>query len=150
MVFAFVVALATARFEPSATPVPAASAAPTPAASASPVARAHSLTLAIPPGWARTESGHYNEWLSPDGTSDFRVTVMPASPDYKGAGATDAVRASFQQIASGFNPKVKVVVTNISVCNGEQAAYRVDDPLGLGSAGFMIIVPGSDSAGLIN
>jgi hypothetical protein len=38
----------------------------------------------------------------------------------------------------------------VFVCNGTQPAYRVDDPLGLGSPAFMMLVPGTKSSGLVN
>ncbi len=82
--------------------------------------------------------------------ANFRVAIMPATPQYHGANAADAVRASFQQMVGRFNKNAQVVVKTVQVCNGEQPAYRVEDPLGMGSAGFMEIVPGTDSAGLIN
>ena len=132
-------------------PSPGVFASPSPGAIASPLTSTHhSLTLAIPPGWRRTESGQYNEWLSPDGLSDFRVAIMGATPDYHGPNAAEAVRAAFQAMSARFNPKVQITVQTIHVCNGEQAAYRVDDPLGVGSPAFMVIIPGTDSSGLIN
>jgi len=41
-------------------------------------------------------------------------------------------------------------VKTVSVCNGTQKAYRLDDPMGIGSPGFMMIIPGNASTGLIN
>lgn len=146
MVYAFIAALMMASIEPSTAAV---SPSPAPSTSPTPTSTKHTLTLAIPPGWLRAESGQYNEWRSPDG-SHFRVAIMPATPEYHGPNAADAVKASFQKMVGYFNPKAQIVVKTISVCNGEQVAYRVDDPIGLGTPGFMIIVPGTDSSGLIN
>lgn len=82
--------------------------------------------------------------------ANFRVAVMPATPQFQGPNAADAVKAAFQQLAGRFNKNAHITVQTVSACNGTQKAYRVDDPLGMGSAGFMEIVPGSDSSGLIN
>lgn len=122
---------------------------PSPAASPTP-STVHKLTLNIPPGWRRTESGQYNEWVSPDGSSDFRVTPMAPFKELSGAGAADAVKAQFVKVVAMFHTNSNIVVKTVSVCNGTQAAYRVDDALGLGTPGFMMIIPGTISTGLIN
>lgn len=75
---------------------------------------------------------------------------MPAEADYHGAGAADAVKSLFAKVVQRFNPKASITVQTIEVCNGEQPAYRVDDPLGTGSGGYMVVIPGTLSTGLIN
>jgi hypothetical protein len=131
-----------------ATPSPSASPAttPTPASSGQ-----QSLRLDIPPGWQRTESGRYNEWRSPDGTSNFRVTPTGVTDDLHGPNAADVVKAEFQKMLAVMRPGgAQVTVQTVSVCNGTQPAYRVNDPIGVGSAGFMMLIPGTRSSGLIN
>jgi hypothetical protein len=138
VLYAFIAALAFAQMDPSASPSPA-----------PPVATKHTLQLNIPPGWVRTESGRYNEWRTPDG-SNFRVAPMPFAPQYQGDGASDAIKESFETTARKLNPKAQITVLTVKVCNGQQTAYRINDPLGMGSAGFMVIIPGPTSTGLIN
>jgi hypothetical protein len=123
---------------------------PSPLPSATPVSAKHTLTIVLPNGWVRTESGRYNEWRSPDGGSDFRVSMTAMSPDLRGPGAIDAVRNMVERTTAMINPAAKPSVKLVHVCNGEQTAYRVDDPIGAGSGGFMLLVPGSDSAGIVN
>ena len=118
--------------------------------SSTPPAPVRTLHLNIPPGWHRTEAGRYNEWRSPDGTANFRVSVMPPSKDYQGPNAAEVVKAQFIQTAATIHPDANVTVVTVLVCNGTQKAYRVDDPLGLGKAGFMMIIPGVTSTGFIN
>lgn len=108
------------------------------------------MTLDIPPGWRRTESGQYNEWMAPDGQSDFRIAIMRATPTLHGPNAAAAVQSMFQSVTTKFNARKQVVVQTIQVCNGTEPAYRIDDPLGDDAAGFMVVIPGSDSSGLVN
>jgi hypothetical protein len=119
-------------------------------AQASPAPAKQTLQLDIPPGWQRTESGHYNEWRSPDGKSKFRVTVTGVSDDIRGPDAADAVKARFQKSIATVRPNANVQVTETLVCDHTQPAYRIDDPLGNGSAAFMMLIPGTQSSGLIN
>jgi hypothetical protein len=146
MFVALIAAVVLAQVDPTA--MPSISPSPVPSAS-SPVATKRTLTLDIPKGWVRTESGRYNEWRLPDG-SNFRVVPMAAAPEFQGAGAADAVQQNFQKLAVRINPKAQVTVVSMNVCNGEQVAYRVNDLLGMGSAGFMVVIPGTASIGLIN
>ena len=75
---------------------------------------------------------------------------MAPEPEFQGAGAADAVKQNFQKLAVKVNPSAQVTVVSMTVCNGEQPAYRVNDLLGAGSAGFMVVIPGTASMGLIN
>ncbi len=108
------------------------------------------ITINFPPGWHRTQSGHYNEWRSPDGMSNFRVTPMRASKEFRGPNGADAVLSEFVRAGARVPTNPHVRVATVSVCNGTEKAYRVDDPMGLGSRGFMLIIPGTISTGLIN
>lgn len=132
-----------------------AQAAPTPMSSptASPVAPAsskHTLVLDIPHSWHRTESGRFNEWRAPDGTSNFRITPVAYDAAFHGPGATDALKALVTRTAAHFNPQGQISVTTVMVCNGTQPAYRFDDVLGMGTPAFMMFIPGATSTGLIN
>ncbi len=108
------------------------------------------LQLDIPPGWQRTQSGHYNEWRSPDGTQKLRLTVTGVSDDIRGADAADAVKARFEKGIASVRPNANVQVTEVLVCDHTQPAYRIDDPLGNGSPAFLMLIPGTQSSGLIN
>lgn len=144
---ALILAVVAAPATPAASPAPAAS--PSPAATASPATK-HFLKLDIPPGWVRTESGRYNEWRSADGLANFRVSISPPSTALQGPNAAATVQAQFQQSTAAIRPNAEIVVTTIQVCNGTQPAYRVVDPLGVGSQAFMMLIPGTVSTGLIN
>lgn len=128
----------------TATPASSASPAPTPSASPKPVH--HELTLPIPPGWQRTESGRYNQWTSPDGISHFRVTALPVDAELRGPNAIDHVQKLFAQMSPGGTP----TVTKVQACNGTQDAYKISGMLGPDSGAFMEIITGTDSDGLIN
>lgn len=121
-----------------------------PSPSPTPAPARQKLTISIPNGWVRTESGRYNEWRAPNGMSDFRVSVLPNNPAFHGPDAAGAVKAMFQKTVAQFNSTATIAVKTVRVCNGQEDGYRVDDPLGTASQGFMMIVPGSESAGLIN
>jgi hypothetical protein len=123
---------------------------PSPSLSPSPVPAKETLTISLPDGWVRTESGRYSAWLSPDKESEFRVSVMPLTQGLRGPDVADAVKEMFEKQVATFNPAATITVHAVHVCNGQQNAYRVNDPLGLGSAGFMVIVPGTDSAGFVS
>ncbi len=51
---------------------------------------------------------------------------------------------------AAIRPNADVHVTEVLVCNHTQPAYRIDDPLGNGSPAFMMLIPGTQSSGLIN
>ncbi len=123
---------------------------PSPSQSATAPPVKQSLQVDIPPGWQRTESGHYNEWRSPDGNAKFRITVTGVSDDIRGADAANAVKARFEKSIASVRPNAHVDVTEVLVCDHTQPAYRIDDPLGNGSAAFMMLIPGTQSSGLIN
>lgn len=133
----------TPDISPTLSPTPMASS--TPAASPATSGKQR-LTLDIPPGWLRTETGQYNQWNSPDGKSDFRVAVTGVTSDLQGPNAAASVKAMFTML----HPNKPVEVKTVQVCNGTQPAYRVDDPLGTGSPAFMMLIPGTKSSGLIN
>jgi len=118
--------------------------------SASPGPMKQTLQLDIPPSWQRTQSGHFNEWRSPDGKARFRVTVTGVSDDIRGADAAEAVKARFEKGIAAVRPNANVQVTEVLVCDHTQPAYRIDDPLGNGSPAFMMLIPGTQSSGLIN
>lgn len=141
--------VSSGKLTESPSPSPSASTTGASSPPASSTSGKRTLQLDIPPGWVRTESGRYNEWRLPDG-SNFRVTPMAVAPEYQGAGAADAVKETFEKIAVKLTPNAQVTVVSMKVCNGEQTAYRVNDLLGPDSAGFMVVIPGPTSTGLIN
>jgi len=116
----------------------------------SPVPVKQKLTLTLPNGWVQTESGRFNEWRSPNDSSEFRVSITAMTPDLQGPNAVDTVKAMVRRATAMTNPAASPDVKTVHVCNGAQVAYRVDDPIGVGSPGFILIVPGSESAGIIN
>lgn len=75
---------------------------------------------------------------------------MGVSDDIRGPDAASAVEARFQKSIAAIRPNAKVHVTEVLVCNHTQPAYRVEDPLGTGSPAFMMLIPGTQSSGLIN
>jgi hypothetical protein len=120
----------------------------TPSATPSPPIK-RTLTLSTPPGWRRTETGRYNQWTSADGTN-FRVSASAPSPDLQGPNAIDAVKKMVGSVNSTMMPNSTPDITKVVVCNGTQAAYRVDHLLGANSTAFMMLIPGTVSTGLIN
>ena len=83
--------------------------------------------------------------------TQFRVSAMPVPPEWKGPGAADSIAAEFAKMLKSIRPSAAPpTVIKVQACNGTQDAYRINDPLGLKTGGFMEIIPGSDTSGLIN
>lgn len=115
-----------------------------------PVPTKQKLTLTLPNGWVQTESGRFNEWRSPNDSSEFRVSITAMTPELRGPHAVEAVKAMLEHSTATVDPAASPNVKTVRVCNGAQAAYRIDDPIGAASPGFMLVVPGSESAGIID
>lgn len=137
-IFCAILAQATPATSPSASP----------AATATPSVK-HTLSLDIPPGWHRTESGRYNQWTNAEG-SNFRLTVMPPMAELQGPHAVDTITALFVKTAASASANAKPDVNKVQICNGTESAYRVDHLLGADSPAFMMLIPGTVSTGLIN